>query len=162
LVTHEHVSDPELRLAGELDESDRATGHAARLASLILGQLRAHAPFTLFGTLTGITILVTPVSAHAPAWLSQRLFWGTHPDRGHRQGLLRQTQPPRRSPSSATHAPALFPRRHNQPPSNPSASKKMPQQTGKRRNTATATATIVTTVNRVRKVQRKRAGRAEP
>jgi len=79
MVTHKHVSDPELHLAGELDEADRAPGRAASVASLILSQLRAHAPFTLFGTLTGITILVTLVSAHAPAWLSQRLFWGTHP-----------------------------------------------------------------------------------
>ncbi len=76
MVTHPQTSDSGLPTA---DEADRATGHAPPLAFLILGQLRAHAPFTLFGTLTGITILVTLVSAQAPAWLSQRLFWGTHP-----------------------------------------------------------------------------------
>lgn len=79
MVTHKHVSEPELHLAGESEAADRATGRVSNVASLIIRQLRAHAPFTLFGTLTGITILVTLVSAQAPAWLSQRLFWGTHP-----------------------------------------------------------------------------------
>jgi hypothetical protein len=46
---------------------------------LIVGQLRAHAPFTLLGTATGIVLMLVILATGAPAWLSHRLFWTTHP-----------------------------------------------------------------------------------
>jgi hypothetical protein len=47
--------------------------------ALILRQLRAHAPFTLMGTATGVLIMVLIVATAAPASLSHKLFWTMHP-----------------------------------------------------------------------------------
>jgi len=79
LEMHKQISDAEVRLAGEPGGSHRSASHAAGMSSTIFRELRAHAPFTLFGTLTGITILVTLVSAQASPAISTRLFWGLHP-----------------------------------------------------------------------------------
>ena len=45
----------------------------------LLTELRAHAPFTAFGTLTGIAIVVLIAIADVPRDVSERLFWGFHP-----------------------------------------------------------------------------------
>lgn len=46
---------------------------------LVLRQLQAHAPFTLFGAATGIGIMVLMIVTAAPASLSRTLFWTLHP-----------------------------------------------------------------------------------
>ena len=46
----------------------------------VIGQeLRAHAPFTLVGALTGIAIMLIVTLAGVPRSVSAVLFWGTHP-----------------------------------------------------------------------------------
>ena len=45
----------------------------------IYTELKAHAPFTVFGALTGIAIMVVIVYAKVPRAASQVLFWGLHP-----------------------------------------------------------------------------------
>ena len=45
----------------------------------ILRELKAHAPFTVFGALTGIAIMAVIVYAKVPRAASQALFWGLHP-----------------------------------------------------------------------------------
>jgi hypothetical protein len=42
-------------------------------------ELKAHAPFTMLGTLTGAAIMVVLVIAHVPRSYSASLFWGFHP-----------------------------------------------------------------------------------
>jgi len=42
-------------------------------------ELRVHAPFTLFGTLTGVAIMAILVTAHMPRSVSRGLFWTLHP-----------------------------------------------------------------------------------
>jgi hypothetical protein len=79
MLAHKQVSDPEIRPASELGGSQVTPERVAGSASTILREMRAHAPFTLFGTLTGITILVTMISAEASPAISTRLFWGLHP-----------------------------------------------------------------------------------
>ena len=44
-------------------------------AALIVRQMRAHAPFTAVGTLSGVAIMVLVVVADASTTLSTRLFW---------------------------------------------------------------------------------------
>jgi len=46
---------------------------------LVLRQLRAHAPFTLAGTVTGVVLMLVILATGAPAWLSHKLFWTLHP-----------------------------------------------------------------------------------
>ena len=45
----------------------------------ICRELKAHAPFTVFGALTGIAIMAVIVYAKVPRAASQALFWGLHP-----------------------------------------------------------------------------------
>jgi hypothetical protein len=45
----------------------------------ICSELKAHAPFTVFGALTGIAIMAVIVYAKVPRVASQALFWGLHP-----------------------------------------------------------------------------------
>ena len=45
----------------------------------ICRELKAHAPFTVFGALTGIAIMAVVVYAKVPRAASQALFWGLHP-----------------------------------------------------------------------------------
>ena len=42
-------------------------------------ELKAHAPFTVVGALTGVAIMVILASAEAPRSFSTTLFWGLHP-----------------------------------------------------------------------------------
>ena len=48
-------------------------------AGLIVRQMRAHAPFTAVGTLSGVAIMVVLLAAEAPTAFSSRLFWVCHP-----------------------------------------------------------------------------------
>ena len=81
-MKHDQGDASRSALHGQAAESDglhRSTADSARMSSTIIRELKAHVPFTLFGTLTGITILVTFTAADAPPWLSARLFWSLHP-----------------------------------------------------------------------------------
>lgn len=42
-------------------------------------ELKEHAPFSLFGALTGVVLMVALVGARVPSGVSQRLFWSLHP-----------------------------------------------------------------------------------
>ncbi len=48
-------------------------------ALLIAVELKAHAPFTAFGTLTGIVIMATFIQFRVPREISSMLFWAMHP-----------------------------------------------------------------------------------
>ena len=50
-----------------------------KLIPTISMELRRHAPFTAFGTATGILIMAAMVTAEAPRSLSHWLFWTLHP-----------------------------------------------------------------------------------
>jgi hypothetical protein len=45
----------------------------------IVKELRVHAPFTVFGALTGVVIMVVLVYAKVPRSVSEVLFWTFHP-----------------------------------------------------------------------------------
>ena len=49
------------------------------LGNVVTTELKAHAPFTLLGTLTGLVLMVAIVSAHVPRNASVTLFWSLHP-----------------------------------------------------------------------------------
>jgi ferredoxin len=53
----------------------RRTGMLGSIAA----ELRRHAPFTTFGALTGIGIMVVFVYGHVPRSVSHGLFWSFHP-----------------------------------------------------------------------------------
>lgn len=67
--------------------STRALSQATRielpepesLGRLVIRQLRAHAPFTLMGTATGVVLMLMILATGAPASLSRKLFWTLHP-----------------------------------------------------------------------------------
>lgn len=62
---------------GERLDSSRGAGG---FGWAILGtELRAHAPYTLLGTLSGMVVMVVIVTLGAPPALSQGLFWSLHP-----------------------------------------------------------------------------------
>jgi len=48
-------------------------------ASVIAIELKAHAPFTAFGTLTGIVIMAAFIQYQVPKEISSTLFWTLHP-----------------------------------------------------------------------------------
>jgi len=49
------------------------------LLSTIGKELKAHAPFTVVGALTGVAIMAVFVTAEVPRTFSAKLFWGLHP-----------------------------------------------------------------------------------
>ena len=62
----------------------RRAGRVSRASSrsmlITIGkELKAHAPFTVVGALTGIAIMVILVSVEAPRSFSTTLFWSLHP-----------------------------------------------------------------------------------
>jgi len=58
----------------------RPKGRASRALLRTIGEeLRAHAPFTLLGALTGILIMVVVVAVEMPRSIGFTLFWGLHP-----------------------------------------------------------------------------------
>ena len=50
-----------------------------RVLTRIISELKRHAPFTVFGALTGIVIMTVFVFADVPRAVSHKLFWGFHP-----------------------------------------------------------------------------------
>lgn len=58
---------------------DGPTTRSGRMLSTVRHELKVHAPFTLFGTLTGIAIMGVLAVAQADRALSTRLFWSLHP-----------------------------------------------------------------------------------
>ncbi|MEE9913016.1 MAG: hypothetical protein K4571_14985 [Deltaproteobacteria bacterium] len=46
---------------------------------LIAAELRSHAPFTAFGTITGIVIMAAFIQFRIPRDISSTLFWAMHP-----------------------------------------------------------------------------------
>ncbi|MBP7831258.1 MAG: phosphatidylserine decarboxylase [Kiritimatiellae bacterium] len=50
-----------------------------RNSKLIVGELRKHAPFTAFGTLSGLVIMLILLAVKASPGTSTRLFWFMHP-----------------------------------------------------------------------------------
>jgi hypothetical protein len=60
---------------GAARTGDRTGG----VPSLVLRQLRAHAPFTLAGTATGILIMAVIIATKTSPSLSHNLFWIMHP-----------------------------------------------------------------------------------
>lgn len=53
--------------------------HATGVCPGIGWELSAHMPFTFFGALTGIAIMVAVTVAEVPLWISAGLFWMLHP-----------------------------------------------------------------------------------
>jgi hypothetical protein len=49
------------------------------IAAVIAGELRAHAPFTMLGTLTGVLIMAGILVFAVPRSVSTGLFWTLHP-----------------------------------------------------------------------------------
>jgi hypothetical protein len=49
------------------------------MLSTIGKELKAHAPFTVVGALTGVAIMAVFATAEVPRSLSAKLFWGLHP-----------------------------------------------------------------------------------
>jgi hypothetical protein len=61
-------------------EADWAsTAPPSSMLGIVGKELRAHAPFTLLGTLTGIAIMVFFAVTEVPRSFSVGLFWGLHP-----------------------------------------------------------------------------------
>ena len=56
-----------------------ATTPFRNMLGTIGSELKAHAPFTVVGALTGVAIMVILASAEAPRSFSATLFWGLHP-----------------------------------------------------------------------------------
>ena len=53
--------------------------HPATKTKIIANELRIHAPFTAFGTVTGIVIMAVVIHARMPKEISSALFWTFHP-----------------------------------------------------------------------------------
>ena len=53
--------------------------NASSMPVVIRRELRAHAPFTVLGTLSGILIMIVLIIGEAPRSLSSQLFWIFHP-----------------------------------------------------------------------------------
>ena len=73
--------------AGNSNSASGAVRRAGRVSmtssgsmfSIIGKELKAHAPFTFVGALTGIAIMVILASAEVPRSFSAAFFWGLHP-----------------------------------------------------------------------------------
>ena len=50
-----------------------------RRSNIVWHELRAHAPFTTFGTVTGVLLLALMIWTQAPRSVSTTLFWTLHP-----------------------------------------------------------------------------------
>ncbi len=67
------------RAVSQLQDAPETSTEARGIGSLVMHQLRAHAPFTLLGTATGVILMLVIIATGTPIWLSHRLFWTTHP-----------------------------------------------------------------------------------
>ena len=65
---------------GALRRASRVSMISSRsMLSTIGKELKAHAPFTVVGALTGVAIMAVFATAEVPRSLSAKLFWGLHP-----------------------------------------------------------------------------------
>ena len=76
----------DVRLPPSRSKNDERGPHMATLTwrsdkvlSEVKTELRHHVPFTAFGSLTGIVIMLVLVYARVPRSVSQGLFWSLHP-----------------------------------------------------------------------------------
>ena len=73
--------------AGNSSSTSGAARRAGRVSMIPSGsmlstigkELKAHAPFTVVGALTGVAIMAVFVTAEVPRSFSAKLFWGLHP-----------------------------------------------------------------------------------
>jgi hypothetical protein len=63
----------------ESHDNHNAVNASHSISRLVIQQLRAHAPFTSMGTVTGIAIMLVILATGASNKLSNTLFWTTHP-----------------------------------------------------------------------------------
>lgn len=70
---------PEARPTSGDGRAEPRTALHKRTWDTIRAELKAHAPFTLLGTLSGMAGMVVVVVSGAPPALSQGLFWSLHP-----------------------------------------------------------------------------------
>jgi hypothetical protein len=61
------------------NKSGTRSSGSDRLVTLVTTELKAHAPFTLLGTLTGLVIMVAMITMNVPSTISVTLFWSLHP-----------------------------------------------------------------------------------
>jgi len=67
------------REVSQLQDAPDARGVHESISRLVMRQLRAHAPFTLLGTASGVVLMVVILVTGAPSTLSHKLFWTLHP-----------------------------------------------------------------------------------
>ena len=60
-------------------DSPAATAGTNHLVALVATELRLHAPFTMFGALSGVAIIVAFAVMQVPRSTSMWLFWSLHP-----------------------------------------------------------------------------------
>ena len=65
--------------AGDRHDLTPSKAGAASIPALVAVELKAHAPFTMIGTLTGVAIMVAFALVDVPRGISQSLFWGLRP-----------------------------------------------------------------------------------
>lgn len=56
-----------------------STGGAGGIVGLVAAELKAHAPFTMVGTATGVAIMAAFAVVDVPRSISAALFWSLHP-----------------------------------------------------------------------------------
>ena len=57
----------------------RSTAGVSELLTIVAAELKAHAPYTILGTATGLIIMVAFVVMDVPRTVSVTLFWSLHP-----------------------------------------------------------------------------------
>lgn len=72
-------SASDARLAGAQGDLPAPVAGVANILMLVTTELKEHAPFTMFGTLTGVGIMVAFAVLDVPRSVSVGLFWGLHP-----------------------------------------------------------------------------------
>jgi hypothetical protein len=71
--------NPDLHSRSGYGRPESVGGLGTYLWSTIGTELKAHAPYTLMGTLSGMGVMVVVVVSGAPPSLSHGLFWSFHP-----------------------------------------------------------------------------------
>ncbi len=72
-------SDWDAHPPGTSSDVRASSGAVSSLMSLVTTELKAHAPFTMLGTLTGVIVMVAIVVLGVPRSYSTTLFWCLHP-----------------------------------------------------------------------------------
>ncbi len=78
--TTRKTADNSSSASGAVRRASRVSMTSSRsILSAIAEELKAHAPFTVVGALTGVAIMAVFVTADVPRSFSEKLFWGLHP-----------------------------------------------------------------------------------